>query len=559
MKRIIPLLAILLVSSCGNQPIRPDNREYLGLDQANSYYQNSDYQNAALAYNQLFRQYGNDEFAIKAADSWLQVQQYLKAEQQLNTIPLSKDPLQLLVLTELSLFNQQENSATNYFSQIEINSTSEYYKKYLLVKSKLYNQNYNYLSAALALIELSQLDEFKNYNESIINLLSMVSEEELTQELFNNERIAYDQAWLEAAYVAYSDEANAINQWKINWPDHPAIEFFLTNISYKKIAVLLPFSGRYKTIAKSIQQGLIAAMYPNATEEQELVFFDTGSDGENFSSAWYGAMEFSAEFIIGPLEKKSIQQLIQMNTATVPVLLLNKLDSEENQIGFYQFSLSPEDEAKNIAARLIAEDKKRVLLLAPESEMGRREAVAFEQEFNFDDGKIINYAFYPQAAHDYSNEMKSILGLVDSRQRIRRLERILSVDLKAEPQIRPDIDAIVIFANAKQARLIKPQLKFFKAEDVPVYATSQVFTGKIDTVLDKDLNGIKFCQNKFVTDPEFYLEQLNFDVNSINSNMKFFAFGYDAYALSSRIELMYRQRHQKLDGLSGVLSIDSKG
>jgi outer membrane PBP1 activator LpoA protein len=559
MKKLTVILAILLVSACGNQPIRPDNREYIGLDQATSYYQAKDYQNAALAYQELFNQYSKPEFAIIAADSYLQIQQFLKAEQLINSIQLSDQPLHLLVLTELALFNQQDNAALNYFNQIRLKQDTEYYNKYLLVKSKLYRQYHDYLQAALALIELSQLDELSNYNDSIINFLSMTSESSLSKELFNPELNQFALGWLEAAYVGFSKNPNAVNQWKNNWPNHPGIEFFLSSIRYNKIAVLLPFSGRYQNISNSIQQGMIAAMYPNAHSEQELIFFDTGSDGENFSNAWYGALDSAAELIIGPLEKKSIEQLTQLNSSTIPVILLNEIESETNPLGFYQFPLSPEDEAKNIATRLIAENKKRVLLLAPESEMGRREAIAFEKEFNFDDGLIVNYAFYPPTAHDYSNEMKSTLGLIDSKQRINRLERILGTELESEPQIRPDIDAIVIFASAKQARLIKPQLKFFKAEDVPVYTSSQVFTGKVDKVLDKDLNGIKFTQSKFVTTPDLYSDTLEFDVNRLDSSLKFFAFGYDAITLSSKIELMHRHPNQKYEGLSGWLSLDSKG
>ena len=80
-----------------------------------------------------------------------------------------------------------------------------------------------------------------------------------------------------------------------------------------------------------------------------------------------------------------------------------------------------------------------------------------------------------------------------------------------------------------------------------------------DTVLNKDLNGIKFCHSAFIIDPEIYQQDLNFDVSKIESNRKFFAFGYDAIAIYPRLEWMQRMQNQKVQGLSGYLSVDGNG
>ena len=80
--------------------------------------------------------------------------------------------------------------------------------------------------------------------------------------------------------------------------------FFVQLNQYQNIAVLLPMTGTYKNISKSIKQGMIASLYRDGASQQRLSFFDTGSSGETFSHAWYGAIESGAEFIIGPLEKK---------------------------------------------------------------------------------------------------------------------------------------------------------------------------------------------------------------------------------------------------------------
>lgn len=552
MKKIFLVSFILLLSACGNQTIRPDKTEYLGLEQAQSFYQQHDYLQAANAYEQLFNAYGNQDFAIYAADAWLQQGEYDKAQQLVNIINRPNNPLFNLVQAQLAINQGIYNIDLN-------NITGQLRPRYLKVKAQIDAGNQRFLSAALALIELSSLDSFNDYNNDIINNLLQVPQEQLAETVFNLDLSELQQGWLEATNVLHSNNSEAVKNWKSRWYTHPANVLFLSVNHYNKVAVLLPLSGKYKNIAKSIQQGMIAALYKNNLTQQELMFFDTGSMGERFSYAWYGAIEAGAEFIIGPLEKNSIAQLTQFNSSSVPVLLLNQLESAENSFGFYQFPLSQADEVRNVADKLITENNKRIMLLAPESQKGRLLAKTFEDDFNSKGGQIVSYAFYPESTHDYSREIKAALGLQESLIRARTLQTIISTPLVNTPQIRPDIDAIFILAKPRQARLIKPQLKFFQAEKVPVYATSQILSSVVDTALDKDLNGIKFPQSAFIIEPQSLQTVLNFNISKIDANKKYFAFGYDSVALYPRLEWMQRLPSQKTQGMSGQLSVDGKG
>jgi hypothetical protein len=546
------LVFILLLTACGNQTIRPDKTDYMGLEQAQNFYLQQNFSQAASAYENLFKLYHKPEFAIYAADAWLQLGDYEKAQQLISTVHIQNNHLLNLIRAQLAI-NQGL-----YNFKLE-NITGELRPRYLKIKAQIDAGNHNFLSAALALIELSSLDSFNDYNNDIINYLLQVPEDQLAETVFNLDLTELQQGWLEATNVLHSNDTDAVKNWKSRWYTHPANVMFLSLNHYNTVAVLLPLSGKYRNISKSIQQGMIAALYKNNLSQQELIFFDTGSMGEQFSNAWYGAIESGAEFVIGPLEKKSITKLTQINSSSVPVLLLNQLESIDNPFGFYQFPLAQEDEVRNVANRLIAEDKKRIMILAPESHKGRLLAKTFEDHFNKLGGQIVSYAFYPESTHDYSREIKGALGLQDSLIRARTLQSILSTPLVNKPQIRPDIDAIFIIAKPEQARLIKPQLKFFQAENVPVFSTSQIMSAVVDTALDKDLNGIKFPQSAFIIAPQSLQNILNFNVLKVDSNKKYFAFGYDAVSLYPRLEWMQRLPNQKIQGLSGKLSVDNNG
>ena len=72
------LVFILLLTACGNQTIRPDKTDYMGLEQAQNFYLQQNFSQAASAYENLFKLYHKPEFAIYAADAWLQLGDYDK-------------------------------------------------------------------------------------------------------------------------------------------------------------------------------------------------------------------------------------------------------------------------------------------------------------------------------------------------------------------------------------------------------------------------------------------------------------------------------------------------
>ncbi len=551
MRTVYLICFILLISACGNQTIRPDRQDYIGLQQAQSYYRSGDFVNAASSYVGLFNEYREDRFALLAADSFLQQQQYQQAQEYLSQVRSKNHPLKQIIQAELNFVN---GSYDFHFNEIN----GEYRERYLMIKAKNEKASQDYLSASLSYIELSELDSSLDYSNEIISTIMLAPSQELSTALFNLDLSVQQQGWIQAAIAAQSQFQESINEWKSRWQEHPAIALFNQNNQYNNVAVLLPLSGKYKNIARSIQQGMVAALQNN-NSDQRLNFFDTGSSGETFSYAWYGAIESGADFIIGPLDKNSIQQMTQINSSSIPVLALNQLNQESQNLGYYQFALSKEDEVANVAKRLSAENKKRVMLLAPESEQGRKLAIFFEKEFAYLGGQVVSYAFYPESTHDYTREIKQAIGLNDSIVRARTLKTIIGESFKNKPQIRPDMDAIFVMAKAKNARLMKPQLKFFQAKDVPVYATSQVQSSKNNPELDKDLNGIRFCQSRFVVAPEKVQDVLNFTPNKVKSNKKYFAFGYDAVSLIPRLEWMQIMQSQKVEGLSGFLTVDGEG
>jgi hypothetical protein len=124
---------------------------------------------------------------------------------------------------------------------------------------------------------------------------------------------------------------------------------------------------------------------------------------------------------------------------------------------------------------------------------------------------------------------------------------------------RNDIDVIFMAASAAQAKLIRPQLRFFDAGDIPVYATGRVYSGRPDPVRNQDLNGIRFPITPW------QLEHAGPDdipgLESIRGGnlAPLYSIGYDAWKLLPWLELIRQDPDFSFPGQSGVYRAGNNG
>ncbi len=115
--------------------------------------------------------------------------------------------------------------------------------------------------------------------------------------------------------------------------------------------------------AQLVRDGFQAALarLPEA-ERPALRIYDTGT--LSVGAALQKAQAEGAGFIVGPLVRVEAQTAAEQRPGTIPMLLLNTLSGNGfigNQI--YQFALSPEDEARQIARQIAGSGKRNVAVL----------------------------------------------------------------------------------------------------------------------------------------------------------------------------------------------------
>ncbi|WP_126453492.1 penicillin-binding protein activator [Sulfuriflexus mobilis] len=380
-------------------------------------------------------------------------------------------------------------------------------------------------------------------------------------------------AWLELAVINKRGQGDAsqLEEWRSRHPQHPAAQRFintLRNISAattpqpKQLALLLPLSGQYADVARAVRDGFLAAYYADkpGADNIRLRIYNTNED--NIEAVYQQAVAEGAEFIVGPLSKAAVSKLAAQPSLTVPTLTLNNTQSEQYKEGLYQFALLPEDEARQVAERIWLDGHSQGVMLYPNTDWGERLLTAFNTHWQQLGGKLVEVQAYPLAKVDYAKSIRDLFNVDNSRDRYQNLKRVLKQKIEFETRRRQDVDFVFLAGFSEQARQIRPQLKFYHAGDLPVYSTSHVYSGYIDTEKDRDMNGITFGDMPWTLSGA-RTEPLHTTINALwpaesEKYARLYAFGLDAYRLLPHLRRLQQYPFERYSGQTGSLRMDEQ-
>lgn len=365
---------------------------------------------------------------------------------------------------------------------------------------------------------------------------------------------------------------NGVERWRAEYGNHAGNDL-LSDMRMptqdaaaypRRIALLLPLSGQNATAGSAVRNGFFGAYFGSAgglDEEQTIRVYDVEAAG-NTRDLYSRAVADGAEFVVGPLLRPHVSELLGDTMLPVPVLALNYLpDETPAPPGVYQFALAPEDEAASAATRAIADGHRLALALAPENDWGRRMLTSFATAFESAGGKVLDYRTYLTSSQDFSIEIEGLMALSQSVQRYQRLRANIGGPLQFDPRRRQDADFIFLAADAKAGRLLKSQLKFHYAGDLPVYSTSFIYS--MDGRSDADLNGIMFAETPWVVSPPAWIADLPTLYGELWPEERrlgrLHAMGYDAYQLVAELAASTIRPVEEISGATGTLYVDNDG
>ena len=495
----------------------------------------------------------------------------------------------ILEASRLALINQNIDLAkklltTDQMQLLSITPTLpiELQNEISLLRAVVYEYSGEFFQAAQERIFIAAMlsEEERSANQEMIWQDLTAIPTDMLEVLSRNAASPETAGWFELGYLykAYQDDLDnqiqKLNQWRQRYPQHPAavemphaiaVLTDLLNRRPTRIAVMLPTKGRLWPAARAIRNGFMSAHYAametrqqtNSDQEPLLIRFYDSSTLALFEKNYQQAMDDGAQLIIGPLQKENVKHLQRQETLSVPTIALNYgIPDWENPANLYQFGLSAEDEARQVAERAWNREFENAGMLYPEDEWGQRVYDAFAEHWVSLEGNVSASAAYSES-NSLSNAIKQMLLIEQSQSRYYELARIIGMRPEFQPRRRQDIDFVFVFASPKQGRQIKPLFDFHYGADIPLLASSRIYEGEANPDLDKDMNSVEFCDIPWVfgeaSKAKRMLEEAWPDADYRFHRLH--ALGVDAYRLHSRIQLLTAVEGAKFFGATGSLSL----
>ena len=294
------------------------------------------------------------------------------------------------------------------------------------------------------------------------------------------------------------------------------------------IALLLPLkSAAFGTASEVVRQGFIAAATAEAQGllgELPVRVYGSFDEGNDIVALYRRAIADGAQAVVGPLTRAGVSVLAaEQRDIPVPTLALNIAEGQFAS-RLYFFGMMVEEEARQVAQLARRQGLRQAIVIATNTQLARRLQFAFEEEWQRLGGTILR-----------------------------------EIEFNGDPAVLADVtylpDTMVFLAaDAEKARLIRPYL----LNQLPIYATSRIFLGNNEALINYDLNGIRFVDMPWLlqADHPAVMVYPHADLPLSIDHERFYALGIDAFRLI-RLLLAGRVNHDlSLDGVSGDLRLN---
>ncbi|BCE01470.1 penicillin-binding protein activator [Marinicellulosiphila megalodicopiae] len=457
------------------------------------------------------------------------------------------------------------------------------------LKSDVAEMNQDYLSAARERIfvdvELSGAIKQQNHDVIWENLLKLGPEQiSYFLKSAGNQYSAFDlTGWLQLAFQIQSVKGQiyvqnqVLNQWLSTHSSHPAAMMLPTSLSMlsealknqpKQIAVMVPITGKYGIVGRSIQAGILSQYYHNVSQSNpvgNIRFYDTGGDNLNIINLYNQAVSDGAEFVIGPFFEKPVNELANFEGITVPVLLLRSTNQPAVVADkVMQFDLSLNHEVTRVAEQAITDGHRNAAIIYTKDSTRRQEfAKIFEQRFTQLGGRIV--ARTPlDTKQKFIYSVKELMGIDDSEKRAQMVYQLLDQSINNfEVRPRRDIDMIFMVVSQDESVRLKPIFNQQYASEIPFYGLSDIYSGgQLPKQYDFDnirlqtmpwqLQGVTHNQL-----PERNELTTAYQANEVSVSIA--AQGVDAYSIMMQFDIFKQFEANTISGVTGNLHQPTPG
>lgn len=292
------------------------------------------------------------------------------------------------------------------------------------------------------------------------------------------------------------------------------------------IALLLPLkSPAFAPAADAARLGFLAAAGIEIADPRSLPVRVYGcfDEGKDILALYRQAVAAGARAVVGPLTRNGVATLAAEKSLPVPTLALNVADQAASP-QLYFFGMAVEAEARQTAQIAKRRGAHQAIVVTVNTQLSKRLRAAFAEEWTSLGGSVVN-----------------------------------EVEFGGDPAVFAEIadqaDTMVFLAtDAETARLVRPYLP----NRLPIYATSQIFVGNANTLVNNDLERINFVDMPWLLQPDHTAVMIYPRAAPPLSadNERFYALGIDAFRLVRILLEKQTLDALPLDGVSGHIDLD---
>ncbi|OGS82057.1 MAG: hypothetical protein A2061_00360 [Gallionellales bacterium GWA2_59_43] len=292
------------------------------------------------------------------------------------------------------------------------------------------------------------------------------------------------------------------------------------------IALLLPLkSAAFAPAADAVRQGFLAAAGVEIASPRSLPVRVYGSfdEGKDIVALYRQAVASGARAVVGPLTRNGVATLAAEQSLPVPTLALNVAEQAASP-QLYFFGMALEAEARQTAQIAKRQGALQAIVVTVNTQLSKRLRSAFAEEFTALGGSVVS-----------------------------------EVEFGGDPAVFADIadqaDTVVFLAaDAATARLVRPYLP----NRMPIHATSQIFVGNANTLVNNDLERIRFVDMPWLlqADHPAVMVYPRAAPPLAADNERFYALGVDAFRLIRILLEGQTLDALPLDGVSGHIDLD---
>ncbi len=536
----------------------------------------SPYTMPAEAYLALSRNQADGErqnMQLLAAGRYVEESQFQQAgsilTQMTQLSELQRDEKNIL-LAQINTAHEQSQSAITQLSGVRnVAQLPQYYQiQYHELLASAYESVGNLDFAINERIKLDPLlldnaQQTVNRRKLWLSLTRLPTAELNTIALETDARSGF-KGWVTLAQIArqsgesYRDVLYSLERWQDSYPRHPAnsllpspLDIVLPSLhkAPHEIALLLPLTGPLAGPGNAIRDGVVAAYNEDSAPRHPAIkAYDTNA--ADIAALYQQAISSGADYVIGPLAKPEVTAIAKMEHP-VPTLLLNDTEMGLSD-NAYRFGLSPANEARQVAYRAVKNGLHRALIIAPSGAWGDDIVTAFSKQWQADHGVVVDRLIYDEKT-DLNTAVRDFLHVSAYEASQKQYHAASGSSKGVAAKRRQDFDVIFLLSYPTKARQIMPLLRYYFAGNIPVYATSTVYSGNTNTMQDKDLDGIIFCDMSWVFSHQ--LPNKNWP-ESLNSYNRLYAMGMDSYALATQLNQLILFPAVSVNNSTGVLYLN---